>query len=119
MDIWRFLFNFRGRIQRLEFLTLTLASVALGAITLGLFISIPHSALSSVITILLLLAIIVMWFSAVVRRLHDRDKSAWFLLLFFGLPSLLQSIFGSHKYGDTVFILFQGALVQRLTSFAD
>ena len=43
------------------------------------------------------------WLAAVTRRLHDRNKSAWYLLLFIGLPTLILTV----QKGDLVLPLVQ------------
>src|SRR6202043_1645827 len=32
------------------------------------------------------------WLAVAIKRLHDRDKSAWWLLLFYIVPAILQTI---------------------------
>jgi uncharacterized membrane protein YhaH (DUF805 family) len=43
----------------------------------------------ALILLLLLLPLEIAWFALVARRLHDRGKSAWWLVLFVGAPNLL------------------------------
>jgi uncharacterized membrane protein YhaH (DUF805 family) len=122
MDTWNFLFSFRGRIQRADFWLLAFAALAMWvAILVVVRLMSPATAWISWFIFFLRLALFIaglaVWFSAATRRLHDRDKSAWYLFLFFGLPSLLQTMFGDHRPGDTVFVLIQGEIGGSFVDF--
>jgi len=90
MDARHFLFSFRGRITRADFWFLALVAAFIwGAIV---FVwRLPVDALRGLLALPFLIVGLVVWFSAATRRLHDRGKSAWYLLLFIGLPSILLS----------------------------
>ncbi len=107
MDTWNFIFSFRGRITRADFWLLTFVAIAMWiAIAILTFFAIP--AVTWVGGLILFMSGLAVWLSAVTRRLHDRNKSAWYLLLFFGLPSALQTAFAPHPKGHTVFVLIYG-----------
>jgi uncharacterized membrane protein YhaH (DUF805 family) len=106
LDLRKFLFSFQGRIGRADFWSLLLAVVAL-LITLAVVANfIPIAFVQVPATIALGALAFVVWLSATVRRLHDRDKSAWYLLLFFGVPSLLQSF--RSRDGSVTLSFFSG-----------
>ncbi len=107
MSIWKTLFSFRGRINRVDFWISVLWVVALWCAT-ALARFIPSATMRGLSAAILLIGGLVVWFSAVTRRLHDRDKSAWYLFLFFALPSALQMAFKPHKAGYTTLYLFSG-----------
>jgi len=90
MGAWRNYLSFQGRLNRKPY---WLMSLVLVGIALGAFIVI--AMLAALLPILWILAaplvIVVIWssFSISTRRLHDRNKSAWWLLLYSGVPGLL------------------------------
>jgi uncharacterized membrane protein YhaH (DUF805 family) len=55
------------------------------------------SAVAVNLVFLLLVFLLLIWtgFALTTKRLHDRDKSAWWVLLFCGAPSILEAI-GEH-----------------------
>lgn len=106
MSIWNTLFSFRGRINRLDFWISALWAVALWS-SIFLLQFVPGVP-AGLVAFVLFIAGLVVWFAAVTRRLHDRDKSAWYNFLFFGFPSVLQA-FKAHKTGHaTTLYLFSG-----------
>jgi uncharacterized membrane protein YhaH (DUF805 family) len=100
MDIWNFLFSFRGRIGRGDF-WLLLAGGVTSLLT--------ASVVATFVAVVLWLAGVAIWLSATARRLHDRDKSAWYLLLFFGVPSFLNMwLLSSSPRGEFQLYFFSG-----------
>jgi len=92
MNLWALLFSFRGRLNRGPY---WLALIAAGLVSLVFsvvsFVIIGKSA----IVVLSVLAFVPgIWISLalMIKRLHDRDKSAWWLLLFYLVPPVLQVI---------------------------
>ena len=88
------LFSFIGRVNRapwwiagivIYFILMVLFWVALGLAFAGL--GVPAVVLAAAMLLVLL------WVSLAlgVKRLHDRDKSGWWLLLFYLAPALLHS----------------------------
>jgi uncharacterized membrane protein YhaH (DUF805 family) len=90
-DLFEFLFNATGRINRAKYWrSLVIFSVA------GLFAAVILFTAAGIAAPLFIVAVVVvfipwlMWgFVIHTERLHDRDKSAWWLLVFYGLPALL------------------------------
>ena len=93
------LFSFQGRISRQPYWLVTIAMIALTLVLFGIVFfavgSFPAGGLEAAIADgtlwLLVLYIPLIWIGLAVatKRLHDRDKSAWWLLLFYGLPGVL------------------------------
>jgi uncharacterized membrane protein YhaH (DUF805 family) len=86
---WQSLFfSFRGRINRGKFwlATLVFFAAALGPALVGLVAgdTVAFQAVSALID----LAIFVAGLAVAIKRLHDRDKSAWWLLFFYFGPGL-------------------------------
>ena len=97
--------NFRGRARRAEYWWFTLANV-LVVIALGILAGAVNGLW--VLSSLYVLAMVVPSVAVAVRRLHDTDKSGWFLLLgvvpFFGglillVLMLIDSTPGANRYG--------------------
>jgi uncharacterized membrane protein YhaH (DUF805 family) len=107
-----FLFGVRGRLNRgkwwLAGLIYLVLETVIGSLVAGALVSavlaLPKPDPLSIIGVLagfggvgivLLIVSIVIWISAITvsaRRLHDRDKSAWWLLLFYVVPIVLSGI---------------------------
>jgi uncharacterized membrane protein YhaH (DUF805 family) len=93
-DLLEFLFNATGRINRAKYRrSLIIFSVA------GLFTAVilyTAAGIAAPLFIIMLVIVFIPWlmcgFVIHTERLHDRDKSAWWLLLFHGLPALLGPI---------------------------
>src|SRR5216683_522853 len=75
MDWQSLLFSFRGRINRAKYWLAVLAFVVAG---------VAFQLLSFVVN----LAIFIASIAVAIKRLHDRDRSAWWLLLFYAGPGV-------------------------------
>jgi len=113
MDFGHYLFSFSGRINRAKvwlFLLIAIGFEIVAFIVVALAFGLGHIANvmqhkepATVLTgnsvalaacALVGLAFLLLIFSAfavVVKRLHDRDKSAWWLLIFYFVPGVLNS----------------------------
>jgi uncharacterized membrane protein YhaH (DUF805 family) len=94
------LFSFRGRTSRRNYWRIQLVlGAGLAAVwCAGLFLAISTGvgAISAVGLGGVALAIVGGW-ATVVRRLHDRNKSGWWLLLFYTVPLGAQAALGLGK----------------------
>src|SRR5207244_3320781 len=114
MPLSQLLFSFQGRLNRKPYWMTALATVVIIVLLImfALIMFGEHDfwAGGSLLAVLVILYIPLIWISLALgaKRLHDRDKSAWWLLLFYLTPSVL-SIAGNHV--DLGFIL-------HLASFA-
>ena len=92
MDWGNLLFSFEGRINRAKFwiavLVYVVASVIAGVIA---FVS-PSEMLGTLINGVVSLVAFVSGIFVAIKRLHDRDKSGWWLLLFYIAPGVLAVI---------------------------
>jgi uncharacterized membrane protein YhaH (DUF805 family) len=99
MDWKTLLFSFEGRINRgkywLAVLILTLVYIAFG-IVFGIFYAVAGETVGAIIgAIAGLVALVVgIWGSlaTAIKRLHDREKSGWWLLVFWLVPAILNGI---------------------------
>jgi uncharacterized membrane protein YhaH (DUF805 family) len=95
MGDWRNYFSFNGRLNRRPYWLMSL--VIVGVTFVGYIIVAMFAALLTIFWVLAApLVIGFLWagMSIAVRRLHDRNKSAWWLLLYQGLPLLLGIVEG-------------------------
>lgn len=81
------LFSFRGRASRITYWRVQLAASAVIAVlwVTTIFLAMGAGDIAA-IPLLLLLPVLVAALAVTVRRLHDRDKSAWWLLAFWAAP---------------------------------
>jgi len=81
------LFSFTGRINRARYWLAVLAVgvVVMLVVVLGIALR-PYPATMIVIGVAVVLALAWVSLAVSVKRLHDRDKSAWWLLLFYVCP---------------------------------
>jgi uncharacterized membrane protein YhaH (DUF805 family) len=97
MDVGQLFFGFNGRINRARYWIAILVYVAI-ALILGVFTymaghgSAIESA-SGMIGIVLLISSI----AVSIKRLHDRNRSGWFMLLFYLAPAVL--LIGGRMFG--------------------
>src|SRR5262245_10432780 len=94
------LFSFRGRLNRQPYWLINLAMIVtvfailmLGAMLGGDAVLTKFSPLGAAL-LHFIIGLFPAWINlaTTVRRLHDRNKSAWWLLVFYLLPSVLQAI---------------------------
>jgi len=93
-DLFEFLFGASGRINRAKYWrSLLIYCVAGLFVAVILFTAAGLAAPLFIVMILLVLIPWLMWgFAIHTERLHDRDKSAWWLVMFFLLPGVLDQI---------------------------
>jgi uncharacterized membrane protein YhaH (DUF805 family) len=117
MPMTQFLFSFSGRVNRAPYWLTSLALVFISAIVLVLLVILSAAAGVTesfappplpAIAAFIPLAWIGLAVSA--KRLHDRDKSAWWLLLFWFLPSVLERMGDRIEGIGIVFVLASFAL---------
>jgi uncharacterized membrane protein YhaH (DUF805 family) len=92
MNLIDLLLGYRGRIGRGQFWLAVLVYMIVFAIAIGLATFVTGS-LSAVIGAAMIAYIPILVSSILVgiKRLHDRNKSPWWLLVFYGIPLALPS----------------------------
>jgi len=90
MDITNLLFTFQGRVNRGKFwLTVLIYFIAmLVAVALGLLVPV----IGLILAIVIYVVIAVSGIFVGIKRLHDRDKSGWWLLVFYLVPGVLSGV---------------------------
>lgn len=89
VDFWPLLFGFQGRINRAKYwiATITYISATIALVGLGFFFS--FNAIFFIIAAVVFIAVTVSGIAVGLKRLHDRDMSGWWLLVFYLLPAVL------------------------------
>jgi uncharacterized membrane protein YhaH (DUF805 family) len=108
MELAQIWFSFKGRINRAKYWLVLLVSSAI-FVTVVLIAFAAQSWALGILAGLLLIPTLVSSLAVAVKRLHDREKNAWWLLVFYLLPALLDGI--ANVTGDA-------SLVFSLASFA-
>jgi uncharacterized membrane protein YhaH (DUF805 family) len=89
MDWRSLLFSFRGRINRAKYwlalLVFLVADIVLELVGWALGDGVTFQLLSFVVN----LAVFIATIAVCIKRLHDRDRSVWWLLLFYGGPGVV------------------------------
>jgi uncharacterized membrane protein YhaH (DUF805 family) len=93
-DLLEFLFGASGRINRAKYWrSLLILGVA------GMFVGVILLTAASIAAPIFIIVVVVvfipwlMWGIAIhTERLHDRDKSAWWLVVFYGLPAAFSGL---------------------------
>ena len=90
-DLFEFLFGASGRINRAKYWRSFLIYIVAGL--LAAVILFTAAGIAAPLFIIMVVVVLIPWllwgFSITTERLHDRDKSAWWLLVFYGLPAVL------------------------------
>lgn len=97
------LFGFRGRINRAKYWLAVAIYVVFMLVIVALIFATAVSGLFFVV-LLLYIPLIISGIAVGIKRLHDRDKSGWWLLVFYLLPAVL-SWFGAAIGMETLFSL--------------
>ena len=125
-DLFEFLFGASGRISRAKYWrSLLIYCIAGLFVAVILFTAAGLAAPLFIVMILLVLIPWLMWgFAIHTERLHDRDKSAWWLVVFFLLPGVLDQIANLAWFGGAVglgvnFILALAAFALSIWGFIE
>ncbi|MDI3470769.1 MAG: putative membrane protein [Pseudolabrys sp.] len=97
VDLVELLTTYQGRINRARYwiAVLCFVCVAIALAILGFILAILGSVggiLLIVISVVVYIAMIIAGIFVGIKRLHDREKSGWWLLLFMLAPSVLMAL---------------------------
>lgn len=92
MSLFALLFSFKGRVNRAKYWLFALLWVVLWTAAFLLVLASNLSPLAFGLAVLILIPSLVSGIALGVKRLHDRDKSGWWLLLFYLAPGVLDGI---------------------------
>jgi uncharacterized membrane protein YhaH (DUF805 family) len=116
MPMSQLLFSFQSRLNRkpywMTILAITVIVLVLIVLALVMFGERDFWAGGALLAVLVIIYIPLIWIGLAIgaKRLHDRDKSAWWLLLFYLAPSVLSA--AANHAGDV------GLIILHLASFA-
>jgi uncharacterized membrane protein YhaH (DUF805 family) len=88
-ELTRLCFSFQGRINRAKYWLVVLVISAI-FVAFVLIAAAAQSWALGILAALLFIPTLVASLAITVKRLHDREKSAWWLLVFYLLPSVLE-----------------------------
>jgi uncharacterized membrane protein YhaH (DUF805 family) len=92
MDLRLLLFSFHGRINRAQYWLAMLMYTVVGGI-LGVIGQVLDDGLAYLLlAVVVELAVLISSLAVIVKRLHDRNRSAWWLLMFYLVPCVLAAI---------------------------
>ena len=104
MDLSSLLFSFTGRLNRAPYWLTSIGSIiAASVVGVVAFTFAGRSAVAIMLAGLVVLLLLWVTLALLTKRLHDRNKSAWWLLLFYLAPPILHAI--GQSIGSTGFIL--------------
>ena len=114
-DLFEFLFGAGGRINRAKYWRSVLIYVGAGLMTaVTLFAA---AGIAAPLFILMVLVVLLPWLlwgvSLTTERLHDRDKSAWWLVVFYVLPGVLGQLANLAWFAGTA-----GGVLQTILALA-
>ncbi len=99
----RLLFGFEGRINRGRFWLVATICAGLCLAAIGLAMMTGSSSVAFGVWLVAIVLCVVCAVAAGIKRLHDRNKSPWWLLLFYGGPLALP--FAAPLLGDSAPVL--------------
>jgi uncharacterized membrane protein YhaH (DUF805 family) len=122
MDWQTLFFSFRGRLNRAKYWLVFLINAVISAVCISIFavlmnglrMGIYGGGMMAVIALITIILIAIFWSSLALafRRLHDRNKSGVWLLLFWLAPSVLNAIGQSiGATGAGLFVALVGAAI--------
>ena len=89
MNWGQLFFNFNGRVNRAKFWIAALIFAAINVVMAVLDYVTDQSVVFQALNGMLSVVILISSIAVGVKRLHDRNKSGWYLLLFYLVPSIL------------------------------
>jgi len=89
MDTWMFFFGFRGRINRAKYWLAMLIFLVIDVVLSLIGFAVGKGVAFQIVSYGVNLAIFVSTVAVSIKRLHDRDRSAWWLLSLYIVPLLL------------------------------
>jgi len=104
VDFAGLLFSFTGRLNRAPYWLATIGLIVAAFVVVMIAFTIAgRSAVAIMVAGLVFLLAIWVTLALIIKRLHDRNKSASWVLLFYVAPPILQAI--GYGIGSTGFIL--------------
>jgi uncharacterized membrane protein YhaH (DUF805 family) len=90
------LFGLSGRISRAKYWLAAVIYIAIMVVLFGLAYELDIAeempAISIVLAVIIYIPVVISGIAVGIKRLHDRDKNGWWLLVFYGLPAVLSGL---------------------------
>ncbi len=121
MDFGSLLISFSGRINRAKFWAAILIYVIIYVVLFVLALALGQGTIMQILGVIIGILLFISGIAVGIKRLHDRNKSGWWLLLFYIVPAILSgigmvlTIYGALGGGGGTGIL---GLVLNLAAFA-
>lgn len=116
--LFEFMFGASGRINRAKYWRSMLIYFGAGLMTAVILVT--AAGIAAPLFIMMMVIVLIPWLlwglSFTTERLHDRDKSAWWLVVFYLLPGALGRIANLSWFGETAGMMLQAIL--GLAAFA-
>lgn len=119
MNLTTLLFSFQGRLNRAKYWLVALIYLAVSIVCFAIGLGIS-SAISSpgaltsylLVAIFVIVSLLAIWSSVAVgiKRLHDRDQSGWWMLVFWGVNTIVSLLQKAAATPSSKFILGIGSL---------
>jgi uncharacterized membrane protein YhaH (DUF805 family) len=97
MDVGQLFFGFSGRVNRAKYWIALLVYFAIGVVMGGLGYATGHNMAVESASGMISIAMLISSVAVSIKRLHDRNKSGWYMLLFYVAPAVL--VTGSMMFG--------------------
>jgi uncharacterized membrane protein YhaH (DUF805 family) len=98
VSLSEFLFSPRGRLNRAKYWLFVVVSIAILAV-LGGIVAVAFGAggagfpiVAAIILGIVYIVLVIAGIFVGIKRLHDRDRSGWWLLVFYVVPAILSGI---------------------------
>ena len=92
MNFAQLLFGFQGRVNRAKYWLAILIYVIVGLVMATISYIADQATPAQLLSLIVNIGVAVSSIAVGIKRLHDRDKSGWWLLLFYLVPSLLMGV---------------------------
>ena len=102
------LFGFQGRINRAKYWLAAVIYLAFIVVVTVLAFLVDLDGLFIALAMVIYVALLISSIAVGIKRLHDRNKSGWWLLVFYLLPAVLSGI--DTATGMTIFSLASAAV---------
>jgi len=89
MNVAQLFFSFTGRINRAKYWAAIVVFIIIAMISFAVAYIGEETPALHVLGFIIDVALLIAGLAVGAKRLHDRDKSAWWLLVFYILPSVL------------------------------
>jgi len=120
MDYTNLLFSFEGRINRAKYWLAVLIWFVIWVVALAVGLALMYGVnawLGIILFVIVGIPAIVSGLAIAIKRLHDRDKSGWWVVLFYVVPSILNQL--AQHMGGAGIILALASLAISIWGFVE